>query len=122
MSEASPAGQPAKSLAFAFTPAYDAGLPVCASVLPITEMEDAEMLSYLITVGAVVLLIVAFVLRRRGTKEREPTYHFQCNHCHQKMRYRAASQGLRIMCPHCLRLCTVPSVTTDATHLNGTAS
>jgi hypothetical protein len=26
------------------------------------------------------------------------------------------------MCPHCLRSCTVPSVTTDATHLNGTAS
>jgi hypothetical protein len=80
------------------------------------------MLSYLIIAGAVGLLIVALVLRRRGTKEREPTYHFQCKHCRQNLRYRAERQGQRIMCPHCLRPCTVPLVTTDATHLNGTAS
>ena len=80
------------------------------------------MLSFLIIAGAVGLLIVAFVLRRRGTKEREPTYHFQCKYCRQKLRYGAESQGQRIMCPHCLRSCTVPSVTTDATHLNGTTS
>jgi hypothetical protein len=31
-----------KLLAFTFAPAYDAGLPTCASVLPVTEMEDAK--------------------------------------------------------------------------------
>jgi hypothetical protein len=80
------------------------------------------MLPYLILAGAVGLLIVAFVLRRRGTKEREPTYHFKCRHCRQKLRYGAESQGQQIMCPHCLRPCTIPPVTTHATHLDGTAS
>jgi hypothetical protein len=80
------------------------------------------MLSYLIITGAVGLLIVALVLRRRGTKEREPTYHFQCKHCRQKLGYRAESQGQQIMCPHCLRPCTIPPVTSHATHPDGSSS
>jgi len=69
------------------------------------------MLSILITAASVGLLIVAFVLWRRATKGPEPSYHFQCKHCRQKLRYSAESQGLQIMCPHCLRPCTVPSGT-----------
>jgi hypothetical protein len=69
------------------------------------------MLLPLIAVGSLALVLVAFVLWRRGTKEPEPSYHFQCRHCRQKLRYRAESQGRRIMCPQCLRPCTVPSAT-----------
>jgi hypothetical protein len=66
------------------------------------------MLLPLFAVGAVILAIAAYFLWRRGMKEPEPSYHFQCKHCRQRLRYRAESQGRRIMCPQCLRPCTVP--------------
>jgi hypothetical protein len=69
------------------------------------------MLLSLIAAGAVILMFAAFVLLRRAMKEPEPSYHFQCKHCRQKLRYRAESQGRRIMCPQCLRPCTVPPAT-----------
>jgi hypothetical protein len=66
------------------------------------------MLPAILTVGAVAVLIGACVFWRRRPNDSEQTFHFRCNHCRQKLRYRAESQGRRIMCPHCLLPCTVP--------------
>jgi hypothetical protein len=68
------------------------------------------MLPVLLTAGAAAVLIAVCIIWCRGPSESDQTFHFRCNRCRQKLRYRAESQGRRIMCPHCLLPCTVPTV------------
>jgi hypothetical protein len=73
------------------------------------------MLPALLTAGAASVLIALWIMWRRGPNEPGQTFHFWCGRCGQKVRYRADSQGRRIMCPHCLLPCTVPTVDRNST-------
>jgi hypothetical protein len=48
--------------------------------------------------------------QRRRSDDPPPTFAFRCPRCGQKLRYAAASQGHKILCPQCLRCCTLPHV------------
>jgi hypothetical protein len=73
------------------------------------------MIPVLLTLGVVLVIIAAWILWRRGTIQIDQTFHFRCNHCRQKLRYRAESQGRRILCPHCLLPCKVPTTSQSST-------
>ena len=53
--------------------------------------------------------------QRRRTNDPPPTFAFRCPRCRQKLRYAAASQGRKILCPQCLRSCTLPRVAVPTT-------
>jgi hypothetical protein len=73
------------------------------------------MVPSLFTAGVASVLIVVWIMWRRGPNETDQTFHFRCGRCRQKLRYRAESQGRRIMCPHCMLPCTVPTVDRSST-------
>jgi DNA-directed RNA polymerase subunit RPC12/RpoP len=47
-------------------------------------------------------------LRPRVAQPAQVFYHYQCASCGQKLRFGESNQGRRIMCPRCLRCCTLP--------------
>ncbi len=68
------------------------------------------LLLVLAAIAGAVLTAAAgyFYLKRRAVPE--AVLHFRCKHCGQRLRYSAGRAGRRIMCPSCLRACSLPPV------------
>jgi hypothetical protein len=59
---------------------------------------------------AAAVAVAGYLYWRSRAQPPARVYHFRCTHCGQKMRFGAASQGRRVLCPQCLGPCTLPQV------------
>jgi hypothetical protein len=71
-------------------------------------------MAYFLILGSVILAAVILWQLRTWKGDRQPTSHFRCPHCGQKLRFGPGSAGRKLMCPRCLRTCTLPQITEQA--------
>jgi uncharacterized paraquat-inducible protein A len=67
----------------------------------------------LILAAAIAGGVTGYILLRRQRDERQQGYHFRCPGCGQKLRFGKRDQGRRVMCPRCLKTCTLAEVKQD---------
>ncbi len=65
-------------------------------------------MAYLVILGVAILAIV--IGYRLLGHEREEVHYFRCPSCGQKLRFGAGHEGRKIMCPRCLKSCTLSQV------------
>jgi len=67
----------------------------------------------LLLAAATIGVVVGYTLLQRRREERQQGYHFRCPGCGQKLRFGKRDQGRRVMCPRCLKTCTLAEVKQD---------
>jgi hypothetical protein len=62
---------------------------------------------YFILFGAALLVAAAGYWLVCQSRDSKPLRYFRCPSCDQKLRFEAGNEGRRIMCPRCLKSCTL---------------
>jgi hypothetical protein len=68
-------------------------------------------MAYFLIPALIILAVVGYWQYRSWKNDSRPMSHFRCMHCQQKLRFEPRSAGRKIMCPRCLRTCTIPRAT-----------